>query len=73
MHETIDLLLTLLTIGQIVTGAISWYFGLQVKMLRLELVNKETCEKHCNTFQRDLTKLSADVAEIRGAVRRDDA
>lgn len=61
MNLTLDLLLTLLGIGQVITGAISWYFGVQVKMLRLELVSRETCHERHERLVQAVGELRTDL------------
>lgn len=61
MESTLNLLLSLLGIGQVVTGFISWYFGMQVKMLRLELVNRETCHARHEKLEKEVSKLYTEI------------
>lgn len=59
-------LLALLGIGQFISGAISWYFGMQVKMLRLELVNKETCQARHDALEKEISALNIAIAKHHG-------
>lgn len=65
MSLTLDLLLALLGLGQIVTGAISWYFGMQVKMLRLELVNKDSCHDRHEKLEHELSELRTELERVK--------
>lgn len=68
MHDMLNLLLALLGVGQVVTGFISWYFGMQVKMLRLELVNKEVCQARHDKLLIDIGNLYKDLAHIKAVI-----
>lgn len=65
MDYVLDLLLTLLGVGQIVTGGISWYFGMQVKMLRLELVNREHCHERHLKLDREIGKIYTELERVK--------
>lgn len=67
MNLTLDLLLTLLGLGQIITGAISWYFGMQVKLLRLELVNRDSCYERHEKIDHELSKLYTELERLKVA------
>lgn len=45
-NDWLKVLLSVIAIGQFVSGIFFWYCGLQVKMLRLELVSKRDCEAY---------------------------
>lgn len=65
MNLTLDLLLTLLGLGQIITGTISWYFGMQVKMLRLELVNRDSCHERHEKLEHELGELRTELERVK--------
>ena len=64
--SVLQTLLALLGIGQFITGAISWYFGMQVKMLRLELVNKEVCQARHDALEKEINAINVAIAEHHG-------
>lgn len=45
-EDTLNILLAVIALGQFVAGIFFWYCGMQVKMLRLELVSKKDCEMY---------------------------
>lgn len=64
--DVLHTLLALLGIGQFVTGAISWYFGMQVKMLRLELVSRETCAARHEALEKELGHIKETICAHHG-------
>ena len=64
--SVLQTLLALLGIGQFITGAISWYFGMQVKMLRLELVNREACQARHDALEKEISALNIAIAKHHG-------
>lgn len=64
--EFLHTLLAFLGLGQIITGAISWYFGMQVKMLRLELVNKEVCHARHEAMEKEISRIYVKIGELHG-------
>lgn len=65
MEEHMGLILGMLGIGQVVTSVISWYFGMHIKMLRIELVTRSECHKRCEEFSRVLHDLRVDVERVK--------
>ena len=64
--SVLQTLLALLGLGQFITGAISWYFGMQVKMLRLELVNREACQARHDALEKEISALNVAIAKHHG-------
>ena len=56
-------LLALIALGQFVSGIFFWYCGVQVKMLRLELVSKKDCEEHREKQAADAADMGEKVAQ----------
>lgn len=73
----LNFLLGIIAIGQIIAGVFAWYCGLQVKMLRLELVSKKECEAYrdrareeTNAMHTCVSTCKADISEIASAMQR---
>ena len=45
LSEVLRLFMVVIGIIQLLFGVATWYLGIQVKMLRLELMSKEACDK----------------------------
>lgn len=75
--KTLDILLGLIALGQFVAGVFFWYCGMQVKMLRLELVSKKDCEMYrdkareeTNAMHTCVSNCKSDISELVNAVRK---
>lgn len=73
--KTLDVLLGLIALGQFVAGVFFWYCGMQVKMLRLELVSKKECEMYrdkareeTNAMHTCVSNCKSDISELVKAV-----
>lgn len=62
---TIDFILGLIAIGQFVTGGFFWYCGIQVRMLRLELVSKRECEAYRDRLREELNSVHTCVSSCK--------
>lgn len=71
----LNMLLGLIALGQFVAGVFFWYCGMQVKMLRLELVSKKECEMYrdkareeINAMHTCVSNCKSDISELVKAV-----
>lgn len=64
--SVLQTLLAFLGIGQFITGAISWYFGMQVKMLRLELVSREACAARHAALDKEIRNINETICTHHG-------
>lgn len=63
--ESLTVMLTVLGIFQILTGALTWYVNVQIRILRLELVSREKCDKHRESVNNSLSGLVADLSVLK--------
>lgn len=71
----LNMLLGLIALGQFVAGVFFWYCGMQVKMLRLELVSRKECEMYrdkareeTNAMHTCVSNCKSDISELVKAV-----
>lgn len=69
-ETTLNMLLGLIAIGQFVAGIFFWYCGVQVKMLRLELVSKKDCETYRDRFREEANAMHTCVSGCKSDLRK---
>ena len=66
--ETLSILLGLIALGQFVAGVFFWYCGMQVRMLRLELVSKKDCEMYRDKTREETNAMHTCVSNCKSDI-----
>lgn len=76
-NVSVHTLLGIIALGQFAAGIFFWYCGIQVKMLRLELVSKRDCEAYrdkarteANAMHTCVSNCKQDISDITKALKR---
>lgn len=68
LSEILRTFMVIVGLVQVLLGFGAWYLGIQVKMLRLELVNKEHCGDRHAAVTEALHELQTKIATIEARV-----
>lgn len=71
ISEGLKIIVAVLSLAQILLGCGAWYIGLQIKMLRLELVPRELCDERHDRLTEDLGKIHASLAVAQEKLAQD--
>lgn len=69
LSETLRLFMVVIGLVQIILSFGAWYLGLQLKMLRLELMSKKECEDRHTKVKEELASLRMQNVETAARVR----
>lgn len=64
ISEVVKIIVAVLAIVQILLGCSAWYIGIQIKVLRLELMPRELCDERYGQLKEDLSDIHAALAAI---------
>lgn len=68
LSETLRLFMVVIGLVQIILSFGAWYLGLQLKMLRLELMSKKECEEKHAKVKEELSTLHLQSVETAAKV-----
>lgn len=64
MTVTLEVILGILTIVQFGIGAIAWYLGMQIKLLRAELVHRDACQLRHAEIDKSLLRVLSRLERV---------
>lgn len=64
LSETLRLIMCIIGIIQFLSFIATWYFGVQVKMLRMELMSKDACDKRHQRVKDNIEEIRHHVGII---------
>lgn len=64
MTVTLEVILGILTIVQVIAGVATWYMGMQIKLLRAEFVHRDACHVCRQDLDKQLAQAFAKIERL---------
>lgn len=69
-QEGFKIIIMIISIVQVFLGCGAWYIGLQIKLLRLELMPRELCNERHDRIMNEVAKLSENLAVVQSKINQ---